>query len=86
MVTCVLNTIGNLVPSIMTLHDLCKVGSADVVNAYLSAVSAESPDDLGYVLDLRNEQRYTALHCAIFARCAFVTNFLIKWRLLTCLH
>ncbi len=52
----------------MTLHDLSKVGSAEAVDAFLSTVSSESPDDLQYVLDLRNEQRYTALHCAIFSR------------------
>lgn len=58
----------------MTLHDLSKVGSAETVDAYLSAVASESPDDLRYVLDLRNEQRYTALHCAIFSRFVLQTE------------
>jgi ankyrin repeat protein len=52
----------------MSLHELSKVGSAEAIEAYLNTVAAVSQDDVSYVLDLRNEQRYTPLHCAIFAR------------------
>lgn len=62
----------------MTLHDLSKLGSAEAVESYLNAVFAQSPDDLSYVLDLRNDQRYTALHCAIFARYFHLLAFQMK--------
>jgi ankyrin repeat protein len=52
----------------MNLHDLCKSGTTESIEAYLQLVAADSPDDLGFLIDLRNDQRYTPLHCAIFAR------------------
>lgn len=53
---------------IMDLHELCRSGTKDSIEGYLELVCSERPDDLGYVLDLKNEMRYAPLHCAIFAR------------------
>lgn len=60
----------------MSLHELCKSGSAGVVETFLNDVALQTPDDLSYIVDLRNDQRYTPLHCAIFARYTVHVSFL----------
>jgi len=51
------------------LHDLCKDrDNAATIHEYLSTVAAEQPDDLSYVVNLKDDQRYTPLHSAIFYR------------------
>jgi hypothetical protein len=52
----------------MNLHDLCKAGSEEAVDAYLQQLSADAADDLAFVLELKNELRYSPLHVSIFAR------------------
>ena len=52
----------------MNIHELCKSGNAESLIAYFEQISAQSPDDLNFVIDLKNEQRYTPLHASIFAK------------------
>jgi hypothetical protein len=52
----------------MNLHDLCKAGSEEAVDSYLRQLSADAADDLAFVLELKNELRYSPLHVSIFAR------------------
>jgi hypothetical protein len=57
----------------MNVHDLCKDSSAESIESYFRVLQSEgATDDLSYVVDLRNELRYTPLHTAIFARYAFL--------------
>jgi hypothetical protein len=57
-----------LSPASMNLHDLCKAAPEEAVEAYLQQLSADAADDLAFVLELKNELRYSPLHVSIFAR------------------
>ena len=53
------------------LHDLCKDtdnASIMAMHDYLSNVSVDQPDDLSYVVNLKDDRRYSPLHEAIFYR------------------
>ena len=51
------------------LHELCISDLSGInIKAFLSILKTEQPDDFNYVINLRDEQRYTALHTAIFSR------------------
>lgn len=66
------------------LQRLCKTRDVDDVELYLNSIKEkESEIKVSYILNLKNEQKYTALHTAIFSRfdsckiCHFYIQLLI---------
>ncbi|KAJ1425159.1 hypothetical protein B484DRAFT_349729, partial [Ochromonadaceae sp. CCMP2298] len=68
-----------------SLHEMCNQGGAEgaegaaAAAAFLEALQEQSPDDVLYCINLRNDQRYTPLHVAIFARNLDAVETLIKY-------